>query len=107
MQSGSSSGRSWSAARPSRESTLRVSTGERPPCISVDRLRVGWLDGVPREQKMLKGHLPRVIYHQVYQHTKINFVPPNFKPASVQSAPCVCERKFFVDNLLVRVRHID
>jgi len=22
--------------------------------------------GVPREQKMLKGHLPRVIYHQVY-----------------------------------------
>ena len=25
---------------------------------SVDRLRVG---GVPREQKMLKGHLPRVI----------------------------------------------
>ena len=35
-----------------------------------DRLRVGWLNrflgGVPREQKMLKGHLPRVIYHQVY-----------------------------------------
>ena len=24
------------------------------------------LRGVPREQKMLKGHLPRVIYHQVY-----------------------------------------
>jgi hypothetical protein len=22
--------------------------------------------GVPREQKMRKGHLPRVIYHQVY-----------------------------------------
>ena len=22
--------------------------------------------GPPREQKMLKGHLPRVIYHQVY-----------------------------------------
>ena len=33
-----------------------------------DRLRVGW---VPREQKMLKGHLPRVIHHQVYQYTKI------------------------------------
>ena len=30
--------------------------------VSVDRLRVGW----PREQKILKGHLPRVIYHQVY-----------------------------------------
>ena len=27
--------------------------------------------GVPREQKMLKGHLPRVIYHQVYLYTKI------------------------------------
>ena len=24
------------------------------------------LGGVSREQKMLKGHLPRVIYHQVY-----------------------------------------
>ena len=29
------------------------------------------LGGVPREQKMLKGHLPRVIYHQVYYYTKI------------------------------------
>jgi hypothetical protein len=33
-----------------------------------DRLK--WLaqrlEGVPREQKMLKGHLPGVIYHQVY-----------------------------------------
>ena len=38
-----------------------------------DQLRVGWLDGfssnsstlegVPREQEILKGHLPRVIYH--------------------------------------------
>ena len=27
---------------------------------------------VPREQKMLKGHLPRVIYHQVYYYTKKN-----------------------------------
>jgi len=25
---------------------------------------------IPREQKMLTGHLPRVIYHQVYQYTK-------------------------------------
>jgi len=25
------------------------------------------LGGVPREQKMLKGHLTRVIYHQVYE----------------------------------------
>ena len=29
------------------------------------------LRGVPREQKMLTGHLPRVIYHQMYNHTKI------------------------------------
>jgi len=35
-----------------------------PP--STDRLRVG----VPREQKMLKGHLPRVIYHQVYSNVR-------------------------------------
>jgi len=38
--------------------------------MGVDRLRVGWLNGflggVPRAQKMLKGHLPRVIYHQIY-----------------------------------------
>ena len=30
--------------------------------LFIDRLRTG----VPREQKMLKGHLPGVIYHQVY-----------------------------------------
>jgi len=24
------------------------------------------LGGVPREQRVLKGHLPRIIYHQVY-----------------------------------------
>ena len=26
--------------------------------------------GVPREQKTLKGHLPRVMHHQVYVYTK-------------------------------------
>jgi len=30
------------------------------------RRRLTSLGGVPREQKMLKGHLPTVIYHQVY-----------------------------------------
>ena len=30
------------------------------------------LGEVPREQEMLKGHLPRVVYHQVYQYTKDN-----------------------------------
>ena len=29
------------------------------------------LGRVPREQKMLKGHLPRVIYHQVYKYMNI------------------------------------
>ena len=28
------------------------------------------LVGVPREQKMLEGHLPSVIYHHVYSYTK-------------------------------------
>ena len=32
------------------------------------------LAGVPREQKMLKVHLPKVIYHQVYLYTKRNGV---------------------------------
>ena len=29
------------------------------------------LGGVPREQKMLKGQIPRVIYHRVFEYTKI------------------------------------
>jgi len=31
--------------------------------LGTSYIYMGW---VPREQKMLKGHLPRVIYHQVY-----------------------------------------
>jgi hypothetical protein len=34
------------------------------------RLRVEWLNGVPRRQKMLKGHLTRVKHHLVYQYTR-------------------------------------
>ena len=30
------------------------------------------LGGVPREQKMLEGHLSRVMYHQGYKYTKMN-----------------------------------
>ena len=37
---------------------------------SRDHTLAGSLGGVPPEQKMLKGHLPRVIYHQVYLYTK-------------------------------------
>ena len=48
-----------------------IGSGHATPCrmtgvtlhSSTDSGLVG---GVPREQKMLKGHLPRVIYHQVY-----------------------------------------
>ena len=35
----------------------------------IDSGLVGASERVPREQKMLKGHLPRVIHHQVYQYT--------------------------------------
>ena len=45
----------------------------KQPCMCLPG-RGMWgtiLGGVPRAQKMLKGHLPRVIYHQAYWHTKI------------------------------------
>jgi len=58
------------------EAIVRVREDERVqdmqdmPVRPFDRRRVGWLNGflggVPREQKMLKGHLPRAIYHRVY-----------------------------------------
>ena len=32
----------------------------------TDELKTG---GVPREQNILKGHLPRVMYHQVYRYS--------------------------------------
>jgi hypothetical protein len=32
----------------------------------IDSGFVGSLGGVPREQEMLKGHLSRFIYHQLY-----------------------------------------
>ena len=39
----------------------------RPPSSeSGGRCRATSLGGVPRRQKMLNGHLPRVVYHQVY-----------------------------------------
>ena len=53
-------------------------------------LRVVSLGGVPREQKMLKGHLPRVIYHQVYEYTKINpseAASEGPRPAELRPAP--------------------
>ena len=32
--------------------------------VGVKGVGLKEVGGVPREQKMLKGHLPRVIYHQ-------------------------------------------
>ena len=35
---------------------------------------LAFLGGVPRQQKMPKAHLPRVLYHQVFSYTKIHVV---------------------------------
>ena len=53
--------------------------GDSPPAHPADMRDEGLiseggtrkdLGGVPRSQRLLKGHLPRVIYHRVYQYTK-------------------------------------
>ena len=63
----------------------------------IDRLRVGWLlGGVPREQNMLTGHLPGVIYHHVYQHTKFTREP---EAAQWNIAGLKGNRKALVDRL--------
>jgi len=40
-------------------------------CLTALFRQTDGLGGVPRKQNMLKRHLPRVIYHQVYEYTKI------------------------------------
>ena len=45
-----------------------------PENALIDSGLVGSLGGVPREQKVFEGQLPRVIYHQVYSYTKIIFL---------------------------------
>ena len=59
-------------------------------CDSVKPLRPFSLGGVPREQNKLKGPLLRVIYHQVYENTKIRL---RWCPWSVVSASikCLCD----------------
>jgi len=47
---------------PGSMARIRQSRPESGLGFQADRLRVG-SGRVPREQKMLKGHLPRVIYH--------------------------------------------
>jgi len=52
-------------------------------------LVVDSLTEVPRKQKMLKGNLPAVIYHQVYLYTKKAFVlvQPEARTARAPSPP--------------------
>ena len=50
-----------------------------PPIRLTDSCLVGSSGGVPRGQKILKEHLPIVIYHQVYQYTKIKIQIHNDK----------------------------
>ena len=45
-----------------RQGSLPVGSHSR----EIDNTRGTSLGGVPREQEMLKGHLTRVIHHQVY-----------------------------------------
>ena len=54
------------------------------------------LEGVPREQQILQGHLPRVTYHQVYWYSKIQSV--GFSAGGV-----VCVLKFRVRGSGFRV----
>ena len=70
---------------------------------------------MPKEQKMLKGHLPSVIYHQVYEYTKIIkinnwIVSPevDFRGPRAPKQPRQKrrEREFFIGNLLVRIHCI-
>ena len=65
--------------------TVLPTVGRRGPrpriVVGAPRRTVGTstpfsVEGVPREQKMLKGHLPRVLYHQVYLYTQI--IPVGF-----------------------------
>jgi len=67
-----------SLSRPQRPLGTRGSRVEGPHTRGTS------LGGVPREQKMLKGHLPTVKYHQVYKYTKIRSVRPT---AFSQSGP--------------------
>ena len=71
--------REWTFARRRGGTGVPNATPEWPCwCLwkhfGMDRLRVAeaTLGVVPQAQKMLKGHLPRVLYHQVYMYTKKN-----------------------------------
>ena len=62
----------------------------------IDSGLVGSTIGVPREQKMLKGHIPRVMYHRVYFsiRRKSQFAP-NIKSKVVME--CIHVRSASID----------
>ena len=83
------------------------------------------LGGVPREQKMLKGHLPRVIYHRIYLSlrrlkfctcTQGRILALDFKNVANSLDSCNAQGDangsnarvefLFIDNLLVRIHVI-
>ena len=57
------------------EQGLRRIVQDQPLCVPyalmIDSGFLASVGGVPQEQKMLKGHLPRVIYHQVYEMQRL------------------------------------
>ena len=55
-----------------------LALGTRGSRVEGPHTRGTSLGGVPREQKMLKGHLPRVMYHQIlaYEDEKISGTLP-------------------------------
>jgi len=58
------------------------------------------LGRVPREQQMLKGHLPTVLYHRVYSVYEDEYE----NTCSERNSKMLRERDFFIDNLLDRVK---
>ena len=62
---------SWEGCRESRRCSRDTHPESYIITYTCRRRLTPWQGGVPREEKMLKGHLPKIIYHQVYQHTKI------------------------------------
>jgi len=61
-----------------QDASAPACSGDQAVFSASGRLRVDRsqrMGGVPREQKMLKGHLPRVIYHQAYLYTKSRKTP--------------------------------
>jgi len=76
----------------------RVTRTAHPPVSEAahvdDRLRVGWLNGgrralggVHREQKMLKGHLTRVIYITKYTNIRRQSRGSNLRQMKLWDGP--------------------